>query len=148
MIWRSITKKLYEARKMRTPEEVQIFDEALEELSDIHDPATLKDLFRVFDDSTEQSDVMWGLVHTIEEYELDDSLQEMAMAIPEILPYAKDWVNVLTYRVLNDSTALPVYKHVISALPSEKKRVVRHFLEEISESKPEFSKRIEDLLKE
>jgi len=133
---------------MRTPEEVKTFEEAQAELHAEKDPAVLKDLFAAFDDSTVQFEMMWGLVHTVEAFDLEVYLTEMAKAVPRMLPHAKDWALLLNRRVLNTRKAVPIYRRIISTLPAKTRAAITKLLEEIGETSPKLKMSVQDVLKE
>jgi Immunity protein 30 len=145
---RNLAGKLYQSRIMRTPKEVKEFEEAQAELHATKDPAVLKDLFAAFDDSTVHLEVMWGLVHTVESFDLDVYLNEMAKAVPKMLPHAKDWALLLNQRVLNTKKAVSIYRRIVPTLPAKTRDVIRKLLEEIGETNPKLKEGVQEVLKE
>lgn len=146
MTQHTLAEQLYQNRKMQTTEEVKHFEEALAALYASKDPSVLKSMFAAFDDTTEQPEVMWGLVHAVEAYDPETRLHDMALAIPTMLLQAKEWTQVLHYRVLNSDRSRSIYKQIIAALPEKIRDIIRNELEEIGTSEPEFRDRVQDLL--
>lgn len=90
------------ARMLRTPEEVQAFDRALAELTERPGLADLPDLLRVFTDATEDpSNVMWGLLHHVEDFEPAAYAEAFVECLPETVPSARQWMTTLAIRQLN-----------------------------------------------
>lgn len=141
-----MARQLYQARRMQTPDEFKRFEEARTALFSTGDPAVLSDLFAAFDDSTEQHEVMWGLVHDVEAFAPDIYLRELAVAAPKMLPHAKGWVEILHYRILNSIEYSSKYREIIPTLPSDTQKAVKRLLEEIVESEPEYRTRVQNLL--
>jgi hypothetical protein len=56
--------------KLQNLESVRRFDALLAEVAGHHEPESLPLLFRLFDDNTEHHEVMFGLVHLVERFEL------------------------------------------------------------------------------
>ncbi len=119
--------RLYRARKMKTAEEVIAFEEARLQIFSLKDPVMLKYLFLAFDDSTEQHEVMWGLVHDAEAFERRVYLKELAMTTPQMFPHAREWSRLLHRRVLKNGSATALYRDVLQSLSCE----VRTFVEEL-----------------
>lgn len=142
-----MAKRLYQARKMQTQEEVKQFEEAREALVSSGNTNVLSDLFAAFDDSTEQHEVMFGLVHDVESYEPQKYLTLLARATPKMLRTAKEWAKILHMRLLNSRKHRLIYRNVVRSLPPKTRSSIASLLEEIAHSEPEFRKRIQYLLK-
>jgi hypothetical protein len=143
-----LIRKLYESRIMRTTAEVKSFEEAQRALHAMGDPAVLSDLFNGFDDSTEHLEVMWGLVHTVEAFDLETYIRELAMATPKMFPQAKDWALLLHQRLLKTEADLAIYRKILPAVPAKPRKAIKAILEEIKSTSPELSKAAQELLKE
>src|ERR1700749_3311851 len=144
----SSAKKLYESRLMKTPAEGKSFEDAQVEFFADKDPSVLPDLFAAFDDSTQHMEVMWGLVHTVEGFDLKDYLGELAQAVPKLLPHAKDWALLLNQRVMNTKKALSIYRGVVAALPTETRAAVTKLLEEVRTTSPNLAPGVAQVLGE
>lgn len=138
-------KQLYNTRKLRSPEEVQRFEDALEILASINHPEVLSDLFLAFDDSTQQHEVMSGLVIAVERFPTRSYLYGLATHLPGMLSQAKEWVGILHYGILNSPETLTQYHNILQSLPMNKKKIIIDFLMEI-DAEPEFKSRIQKLL--
>jgi hypothetical protein len=141
-------KKLLRARKMKTRAAVESFDDARAALFATGDPAVLKDLFAAFDDSTEQHEVMWGLVHDVEGFGLEQYMKAMGEAAPKMLPRAKEWLTILHERILNSRKAIEVYRGIIPTLPERSQAAIKKLLEEMEQATPKLKGAIRRLLAE
>lgn len=83
-------KKLQQNRLLKNEDEVINFEETIGNLLSLKDAKLIKDLCSGFDDSTNNHEVMFGLIHAIEEFEGEERLLEMAKAIPDMLPHATE----------------------------------------------------------
>lgn len=115
---------LKENRLMRTPEEVIIFEETLEKIAEEANNEYLKDLHLILDDNCEQADVMFGLVHFLESFELQQQLEAFIAVIPQLMITAPEWTKIIHYRIINDELACKVYQQSLE-LANEK---TPHFL--------------------
>jgi hypothetical protein len=122
---------------MRTPEDAEAFDEALKALYETRDPATLPSFFAAFDDATEYQDVMWGLVHTTKAFALRDYLRELGLAVPKMLPRAKEWAKLLHLRLLSSEKETQAYSKLIPTFPERTQQAIRKLLTELAAEEPE-----------
>lgn len=136
-------KRLYEARLMRNDEEFRAFEEALAALLEIGGPDLLDDMFAAFDDATGQHEVMWNLVHALEDYEDDLYLPALMSWTPRLLPHAREWAGYLHERLLASNKSLPPYLDRLASVPPETRRAVRELLDDIERRKPMLKRQIQ-----
>jgi Immunity protein 30 len=139
-------KMLYESRLMRNAEQVKQFEKARLALFSTRNPSVLSDLFAAFDDSSDQHDVMWGLVHDAEAFDRDVYLRAMSMALSKMLKKAKGWAFVLNERILNSAEFSLSYHKIILELPAPARRTVIGLLKELGDAKPKFASKVRKLL--
>jgi hypothetical protein len=118
------------SRRIRTKAEVAVFEQALAGLArqaaaepDQHG-VVLPGLLLLFDDDCVHFEVMWGLVHMVEDgrlFELDDYLVALIKVLPQLLSQAQEWALLLHYRILNGDQARDRYRELVrDATPSER----------------------------
>ncbi|MEG3907918.1 Imm30 family immunity protein [Microcoleus sp. w2-18bC1] len=78
-----------------------IFEYALAELALHLNSEYLPELYLVLDDRCEQHEVMYGLIHFLESFELKDQLQAFIDSIDPMIVNAKEWTMILIYGILN-----------------------------------------------
>jgi hypothetical protein len=100
--------RLRESRLMRTDAEVAQFIAALDELADRRRQTDLPGLHQAFDDQTKHGEVMWSLVHLIEDFDCQAAAIALVAALPEMTPTARDWMKLLVIRTLNSDEARPL----------------------------------------
>ncbi|MDJ0659274.1 MAG: Imm30 family immunity protein [Crocosphaera sp.] len=115
---------LKENRLMKTPEEVIIFEETLEKIAEDPHDEYLKDLHLILDDNCEQADLMFGLVHFLESFELQKQIEAFIAVIPQLMITAPEWTKIIHYRIINDELACKTYQKSLE-LANEK---TPHFL--------------------
>lgn len=142
-------KKLEKNRLLKTDEEIKNFEEAIDNIVEINDINSVEYLCRGFDDYTEYPEIMYGLLHTIEDYEGIDALIQIAKITTIILPRAKSWVKRIHYGILNSNKDRILY---IEALKSVDKLTRENIIQLLVEIKLEDSKlfevKINEILKE
>ncbi|MDJ0729638.1 MAG: Imm30 family immunity protein [Crocosphaera sp.] len=120
----NLLKTLKENRLMKTPEEVITFEETLERIAEDPHDEYLKDLHLILDDNCEQPDLMFGLVHFLESFELQQQIEAFIAVIPQLMITAPEWTKIIHYRIINDELACKTYQKSLE-LANEK---TPHFL--------------------
>lgn len=133
--------KLNENKLLRNQIECEEFDNALEILSNYDDKDLIEDLLLVFDDSTDEDEVMFGLIHFIEKYEMNLYLNGLIRTLPQMLSNAKDWAIILNKRILNSEQYRNAYIKVINNMGEEYKSMISNLMNEIKFNNP---KKFED----
>lgn len=133
---KSEIQKLQQNKLLRNSNEINAFELAIENIVSLKDGKLVKDLCSGFDDQTEDHEVMFGLVHAIEDFEGEEGLFEMAKAIPSMLPHAKEWATILNYRILNHEPSRKLYIKVLSKVDSTIKDTIVRIIKEIKDEDP------------
>ncbi|GGO00232.1 Imm30 family immunity protein [Saccharibacillus kuerlensis] len=132
--------KVYDNRLLRTENEIREFEKAIENLISLKDASIIGDLCKGFDDATEHHEVMFGLVHGIEylyQQNVDEGLYLIAFSVPSMIRHAKDWAEIMHYRILNHPQVRKSYAHVLSIIDEKTRKEIFEFLIEIKEEDPE-----------
>jgi primosomal protein N' len=130
-----LIKTLQMNRLLRSPAEVEAFDDALAAIADLPEAEIgpyLPRLFLVFDDACVQPEVMWGLLHLIEDYDLEPMMRAYVSVIPTMLRQAPDWTLRITNRVLNSEHDRRALKALLSVLPSAERQALHAVLAQIA----------------
>ncbi|WP_039834923.1 Imm30 family immunity protein [Paenibacillus sonchi] len=128
--------QLYHNRLLRTELECEAFDQALEGLAGDMEDAVIHQIFYVFDDDTEQEEVMFGLVHFVESYQMEMYLTQLLESLPDMLENARNWAIVLNRRILEDDLCRREYADIAAGMTPRIKRSLAFLLEEIKEDNP------------
>lgn len=142
---KSEIKRLYNCRFLKNQSECEEFDNVLENLADCDDEKLIKDLCMVFEDETQEEEVMFGLVHLIEDFEMGKYLTEMPKALPKMVENAKEWAMLLNKRILNNDLYRIEYAKILVGMNNDIKLTVINLLNEIIVDNP---KRFESTAKE
>ena len=117
-------KILQENRLMKTPQEINIFEETLEKIAQHPKDDNLKDLHLILDDNCQHPEIMFSLVHFLEYFELQKQIPAFIEVIPQLMITAPEWAKIIHYRIINDESACKVYQNSVE-LANQKKP---HFL--------------------
>jgi Immunity protein 30 len=126
-IWISI---LETNKFMRSPDEVIAFENALASLADSPQNEDLPDLHLILDDRCEQPEVMFGLIHFLESFDVSAQMQAFVTVVPQLMLVASEWTRILHSRILNDDYACGLYRDILHSLNSQEPNFVRQLLEE------------------
>lgn len=87
---------------MRSAAEVAAFEAALEVVAARRDLGLLPDLHPVLTDECGHHEVVLGLVHLLESFEVDAQVHAFLTALPRLVAQAPAWASALQRRILND----------------------------------------------
>ncbi len=118
------------SRLMRSREEVNAFENALFQLAENPKNDDLPALHLIFDDRCQQPEVMFGLVHLLESFALEEQLQAFVAIVPELITVAPDWTKILHSRILNDKEACRLYRDKLHSANASSPHFIRQLLEE------------------
>lgn len=109
---------LYDNRLIRNDEEFEIFDSTLDLLcNETIEANDIISLIHVLDDNTEDMEVMYRLIHLIEEYiSSEESYIMLLNGISDIVNNSPEWSRVIMYRILNDDDSVVKLKKIIKNL--------------------------------
>ena len=125
-----LTEILRENAIMQTEIEVNNFENALAEIANNPNKEDLAKYHLIFDDSCQQPEVMFGLVHFLESFELETQLTAFLKVIPQLAMNAPEWTKILHNRILNDETTCNVYLKMLRSLNSQSPHFLYYLLEE------------------
>lgn len=132
--------KLKNSRLLRDESEVEQFEKSIENILNLQDVNHIELLCQGFDDSTENDEVMFGLIHAIESYDnivgSEVSLEVLAKSIPKMIPHANEWLKILHKRILNHEPSRKIYKGIILKMNKDIREYVISQLISIKEKNP------------
>ncbi|MCM2989961.1 Imm30 family immunity protein [Bacillus safensis] len=143
-------KNLYENRLLENENKIQEFEESLAKVLEYGSVSVIPGLCFVFDDDTEQFEIMFGLIHGIERLyknNIEEGLTYFAQAIPKILSQGAEWVKILHYRILNHPGVRIIYRNVLLKQDPSIVGNIKNLLIEIkNEDADMFSKPVDEVL--
>lgn len=146
---KSALKIVYTNRLLQSQKEITEFEETLSNLIGLGDKSVITGLCMGFDDDTEQYEIMFGLVHGIEHLykeNIEEGLYLIALAVPSVIDRAKEWMEVLHYRILNHEQVRRIYGSVLSKLDDKSKEIIINLLRDIKSEDPNmFSDSVEEV---
>ncbi|MBC6434593.1 hypothetical protein FM036_30295 [Nostoc sp. HG1] len=132
---------------MRSDEEAMNFDFALAELALHPNREYLPALYLVLDDRCEQHEVMYGLIHFLEFFEIQDQLQAFIDAIDRMIVNAKEWTMIILYGIINEDLSRNLYAKMLHSTNSQNRDLCTTLLQEIAANEsPPLSSRAESVI--
>lgn len=115
-------------RLMRSPDEVASFEQALTELAKNPASVDLPRLHLILDDACQQPEVMFGLVHFLESFELHEQLQAFIQVLPSLGKHAAEWTAILHSRIMNDAIARSAFEEKVRSLNDQEQNEVQRLI--------------------
>lgn len=139
---------LVKNKHLRNEEEIILFEDAIDKIFKIKNKEALRNLFLGFEDNTECEEVMFNLVHAVEDYA--ETLGDTAYitifinAIPEILKDAHDWIIILICRIMNEDESFIQFVKIANESDLEDKIILIDLFNDIkNEDYEKFGKKAE-----
>jgi GNAT superfamily N-acetyltransferase len=125
--------RLRAIHRLETAAEMEEYDRIIAELANDEplDPALLPDLFLSFFDETEGEEVMWSLLHLVEDFQGQAYASALVEALPRMMAQAREWGLLLLKRMLNSEPDRPLLRAAFGAGSPEQQQLVRELLREI-----------------
>jgi hypothetical protein len=103
-------------RLMRSPDEVTIFEQNLEKIAQNPNLADLPSLHLILDDACDRPEVMFGLVHFLESFDVRAQVQAFVQVLPDLVKRAAEWTAILHSRLMNDPIARSVFEEEVRSM--------------------------------
>ena len=143
----SLIQKLINARNLGTGEEYQAFESAMEKLGEDLRVEDIDSICRAFYDDTQDEEVMFGLIHLIEQLPGEGYLKKIALCTPEMKD-GREWALTLNRRILNSPQDLEMYADVIKSLTEAQRQRLFVLFEDIKNDNPDrFMEKVEYIYK-
>ena len=141
--------RLRTIHRLETGAEMDEYDELIGQLSRAEplDPALLSDLLLSFSDDTERREVMWGLVHHVEDYPAEIYIPGLVAVLPQMVPQAHEWALLLLRRLLNTAGDRSLLRDAYRTQPPEQREVVLGLLRELTVEDPSSARSVDEVTK-
>lgn len=138
--------QLINARKLSTNKEYVLFESALQALQVSITIDDIVEICKAFCDDTQDDEVMFGIVHLIEQFQGEEYLKRIAICTPDMKD-AHDWAMTLNKRIINSQKYFEKYIEIISELEKEYKKKILKLLADVKNDNPKrFGEKIDTLI--
>ncbi len=128
----NLEKQLIDNKLMQTYEQIDLYEEAVKGLFDKNNPNCINSLIKGFHDETEDYEVMYSNVHSIEYFSKVLGLEKYIMILIPLLKGIEDvayeWSETFFLRLMNDASG---FEHLLFYLESEAKEEDKSFIRKI-----------------
>lgn len=91
------------ARKALLDQKYMEFDRILAEISMIKDFKCIRGLVLLLDDSFEFDEILFSIIHTIENFDAETYINEIVAVLPELYTKAPEWSKIIVTRIRNNN---------------------------------------------
>ena len=110
---------LYNSRLLRDNNEIETFEENLEVLSESFTEEDIIELCSIFDDRTEDAEVMFGAIHLLETLSSEKAFENTIKGVIDMSYESPEWANIIIYRCLNNEFSVQMINQVKTRLDSK-----------------------------
>lgn len=138
--------QLINSRNLSTNEEYVLFEGALQALQMSITIDDIDEICKAFWDDTKNDEVMFGIIHLIEQLQGEEYLKKIAICTPD-MKEAHDWAMTLNKRILNSQKYFEKYIEIIGELEKEYKEKILKLLVDVKKDNPKrFGHKIDMLI--
>ena len=138
--------QLINSRKLSNSEEYALFESSLQTLQMKITIDDVAEICKAFCDDTKDDEVMFGLIHLIEQLRGAEYLKKIAICTPNMKD-AHEWAMTLNKRIINSQKYFEMYIVVIDELEKEYKEKILKLLVDVKNDNPKrFGKKIDMLI--
>lgn len=139
--------QLIKARKLSSDEEFELFEDAIQKLQR---NIAINDVYKIcnaFYDDTKDDEVMFEIVHLIEQLQGDEYLKCIAICSPKMVD-AQIWAMTLNKRILNSQIYFERYIDVIDKLEKPyKEKIIKLLLDVKNDNPKRFAEKVDLICK-
>ncbi|MBM3469088.1 MAG: hypothetical protein FJX71_06635 [Alphaproteobacteria bacterium] len=128
--------------KMESAEDIKTFEEKINELADNKDPTVLSEMMGLFDDNCQHPEIMYALVHALENFPDDIYVKSLLFEIENGIMKYPSWLVILIYGILNNPNCYRIFKENMGL--AKKESLLRLF-EIIEQESPQHEKQLNEL---
>lgn len=123
--------------------DVQAIDTSLAEVMAFNDPAAIRPLIRLIEDTAQYDEAIFSIIHSIESFDEEVYITEMLKELPYLVQKAPHWASVLFMRILNNDSARECITEQIYFATPEIKVVMSWLVERVNEKSFKFLEKTE-----
>lgn len=135
--------QLIKARKLSSNEEYELFEEALQKLQGNISIDDVYEICNAFCDDTEDDEVMFEIIHLIEQLQGDEYLKCIATCSPDMAG-AHEWAMTLNKRIINNQGCFEKYMEIISKMEKVHRDKILKLLVDVKDDNPKrFAEKVD-----
>lgn len=140
--------QLINSRKLSSTEEYVLFEGALQALQMSITIDDIAEICKAFYDDTKDEQVMFGIVHLMEQLQGEEYLKKIAIGTPDMRD-GHDWAMILNKRIINSQKYFEKYIEIIGELEKEyKEKILKLLLDVKNDNSKRFGEKIDMLIEQ
>lgn len=116
----------------------KVIDKALAQVMAHRDKACILPLLYLLDDSTQQDEGMFSIIHAVESFDDKTYVKELLVALPKLRLSSPKWASILLMRGLNNENIKKIIVQELERADREIKDSAAWLCEKINERNPKF----------
>jgi hypothetical protein len=122
------------------------FEEILSKFVLLRDYRSIKFLINLLDDECDYDELMFSIIHTVEDFEEVVYAREIGENISSVFLKAPEWAKLVLIRILNSPSSSNAFRDVINNLPKNERMEVVTILEVIKDENSDFVNKVMAIL--
>lgn len=122
------------------------FESVLADIASLNDPTCIVLLSSFFDDNAEFDELMFSIVHTIENFDDATYASELVKAAPRLCEKSPRWASIVFMRVLNSPTSTEALVDSLRNGTDEQREAVHSLMRKINDVSAEFIEKTQPVL--
>lgn len=127
------------------PHVVRRADEVLAQIDRLDDANCIDAILGLLSDA-QPDQLVFSMVHLIERFSDDEYVARYLNGVPQLIQRSKRWAGILLLRILNNSKSMDSLARLSAASSVEIRAVLRALLEELRQTRPQFTRRCDALV--
>ena len=116
---KTLYNNLWNNRLLKNSNEIAIFEENLIELTENFDEDDIIELCQILDDKTDDSEVMFGIIHLLETLSTKQAFINTVIGVVKMKSRSPEWAKIIIRRCLNDEYSAKMLKEIYAILDDE-----------------------------
>lgn len=144
---KTLYNNLWANRLLKNSNEIAIFEDNLTKLAETFNENDIIELCQILDDKTDDSEVMFGIIHLLETLSTEQALINTVIGVVKMKSMSPEWANIIIYRCLNDEYCVGMIREIYVTLDEEIRTEFSKLLKEIKKEDEEiFGKAVSEIL--
>ena len=103
-------------------------NDVLIKIWELNDSSCIPAIALLIEDDYEFDEVMYSLVHFIEEFDLETYIKHILSITPKLFEKSPDWSRTLIVRIRNNQKGLKFYESYIGSISREQKKLLHKII--------------------
>lgn len=130
----------------RREDYVARFEDGLADVAELDDPTCIVMLCSFFDDDEEFDELMFSIIHTIENFDDATYASELVKAAPSLCAKSSRWASIVFMRILNSQSSTTALVSALRNGTDEQRESIHTLMRKINDVSGEFIKKTQPVM--